>query len=861
MRKEDINIKEVIEGETGVQFNRANSMCCPFHSEKTPSFSLDVKKNRVKCFGSCNNSWDSIAFVMEYRDLTYIEACKYLRIDLPESYKEIENNRQKVEGYIKWQFSNIEERKNWSLDTLYEFVNEENKVLYFKAKFKTPEGKRPSYYRIEGDKVIPSLKNKDGEKVVKEVPYNLYRVLDGISKNKKIFIVEGEKDADTLNKKGYIATSLKGNFSDYDFTIFNNSIAYICGDTGKAGEEYIEKVRRSLNARCSELHIITLPYIDIIGDGDNIDVTDWFEAGHTKEEFEKSISKSLDLLNKYELQQDFFGIRKLVEKFDKDGNLKSADWVYISNFRIKSAKSIRYEDVLEEGIEVVFENQQNEVITRKGEATKFDDVKSFRNFLGTMALTFSGEMKDLNILKSWIYKYFIHEVQKVYEGIQFADGTLITPAGAITNNSIINNIVCRSNTKLLLNNDLITKDELKLLVDYLMDFQRFEIVASILGTIINNMAITHAKKLGIKLSHLLLIGESGSGKSTIKRNVINPLLGYSNDYEGYAMDKITDFALTKSISEGNYTVIFDEYKPSKMPDYRLNFISSTLRNAYDGISTTRGRKDLTTTEFTPSCPVVICGEESYPHSEKALIERSFINYISKHERKDFHVEAMTFLQKNTNLINKLGNTILKYVLELSTEEYDKIREQFRGTSSLTDRLENTYMNACTGMAMLEKILIFYDIKGILFGYQEAIERNIKDNLIGDEENNLSIYEQMLVKFNQLVEDGRVSDECGIFVVTQTYTGIKINNMIDELSKYKKDFGLNYPLLEKSDFNIQAQKGGYITKSNHPITLPGTRKQSKFTVFDKDKLFNLKCYALLDGQYLYNVKNPSNVSYL
>ena len=86
-------------------------------------------------------------------------------------------------------------------------------------------------------------------------------------------------------------------------------------------------------------------------------------------------------------------------------------------------------------------------------------------------------------------------------------------------------------------------------------------------------------------------------------------------------------------------------------------------------------------------------------------------------------------------------------------------------------------------------------------------------------------------------------------------------MIDELSKYKKDFGLNYPLLEKSDFNIQAQKGGYITKSNHPITLPGTRKQSKFTVFDKDKLFNLKCYALLDGQYLYNVKNPSNVSYL
>lgn len=51
--------------------------CCPFHDEKTPSFSVTPDKGIYKCFG-CGKSGDSINFIMEHDGLNYIEAIKYL---------------------------------------------------------------------------------------------------------------------------------------------------------------------------------------------------------------------------------------------------------------------------------------------------------------------------------------------------------------------------------------------------------------------------------------------------------------------------------------------------------------------------------------------------------------------------------------------------------------------------------------------------------------------------------------------------------------------------------------------------------------------------------------------------------------
>lgn len=62
--------------------------CCPFHNEKTPSFSVAPAKGIFKCFG-CGKSGDTIKFVMELEGVSYPEALKHLAkkygIDIPET--------------------------------------------------------------------------------------------------------------------------------------------------------------------------------------------------------------------------------------------------------------------------------------------------------------------------------------------------------------------------------------------------------------------------------------------------------------------------------------------------------------------------------------------------------------------------------------------------------------------------------------------------------------------------------------------------------------------------------------------------------------------------------------------------------
>lgn len=61
--------------------------CCPFHQEKTPSFSVAPAKGIYKCFG-CGKAGDSVKFVMEVEGVSYPEALKYLAkkygIEIPE---------------------------------------------------------------------------------------------------------------------------------------------------------------------------------------------------------------------------------------------------------------------------------------------------------------------------------------------------------------------------------------------------------------------------------------------------------------------------------------------------------------------------------------------------------------------------------------------------------------------------------------------------------------------------------------------------------------------------------------------------------------------------------------------------------
>lgn len=51
--------------------------CCPFHSERTPSFIVSPAKGLFKCFG-CGKGGNAVTFVMEHEKMTYAEALKYV---------------------------------------------------------------------------------------------------------------------------------------------------------------------------------------------------------------------------------------------------------------------------------------------------------------------------------------------------------------------------------------------------------------------------------------------------------------------------------------------------------------------------------------------------------------------------------------------------------------------------------------------------------------------------------------------------------------------------------------------------------------------------------------------------------------
>ena len=50
---------------------------CPFHKEKSPSFSVSSDKQIYKCFG-CGEAGNVFTFLMKYRNMDFIEAVKYL---------------------------------------------------------------------------------------------------------------------------------------------------------------------------------------------------------------------------------------------------------------------------------------------------------------------------------------------------------------------------------------------------------------------------------------------------------------------------------------------------------------------------------------------------------------------------------------------------------------------------------------------------------------------------------------------------------------------------------------------------------------------------------------------------------------
>lgn len=72
------HIDEVVSEFVNLKRRGANLLgLCPFHNERTPSFTVSPVKGFYKCFG-CGASGDAVKFIMEHEHYTYPDALRFL---------------------------------------------------------------------------------------------------------------------------------------------------------------------------------------------------------------------------------------------------------------------------------------------------------------------------------------------------------------------------------------------------------------------------------------------------------------------------------------------------------------------------------------------------------------------------------------------------------------------------------------------------------------------------------------------------------------------------------------------------------------------------------------------------------------
>lgn len=108
---------------------------CPFHNEKTPSFTVSPAKEIYKCFG-CGKSGNAIGFVMEHEKYSYVEALRWLasrygiEVEETETSPEYREQQQMADSlhilnqfaakYFSAQLTETEEGRNIALSYLHE---------------------------------------------------------------------------------------------------------------------------------------------------------------------------------------------------------------------------------------------------------------------------------------------------------------------------------------------------------------------------------------------------------------------------------------------------------------------------------------------------------------------------------------------------------------------------------------------------------------------------------------------------------------------------------------------------------------------------------------------------------------------
>ncbi len=133
-----IDIIDIIGGFIKLKKRGVNYLgVCPFHNEKSPSFTVSPNKEIYKCFG-CGKSGNSISFIMEHEKYSYVEALRWLAKKYNITIEETEATAEQKEQIL-------------TADSLF-IINNFAQQYFTKNIFENDEGKSIgfSYFKERG---------------------------------------------------------------------------------------------------------------------------------------------------------------------------------------------------------------------------------------------------------------------------------------------------------------------------------------------------------------------------------------------------------------------------------------------------------------------------------------------------------------------------------------------------------------------------------------------------------------------------------------------------------------------------------------------------------------------------------------
>ncbi|HWV16753.1 MAG TPA: DNA primase [Cellvibrio sp.] len=164
-----VDIVEVVDHRVKLKKTGKNySACCPFHDEKTPSFTVSPEKQFYYCFG-CGASGNALGFIMDYERLSFPEATEQLaRIVGLEVPREVQSEAQiKREEEKRSIYSLLEKASDFYQSQLRQHPSKHMAVNYLKGR--GLDGKTAKDYGVGfappgWDNLLKSLGSSDEEK-------------------------------------------------------------------------------------------------------------------------------------------------------------------------------------------------------------------------------------------------------------------------------------------------------------------------------------------------------------------------------------------------------------------------------------------------------------------------------------------------------------------------------------------------------------------------------------------------------------------------------------------------------------------------------------------------------------------------